>query len=405
MPVPDSSSSQHPAAVQPHLQPIFDVHLGGKISVRPTRPFRDRVDLSNVYTPGVAEVCEHLVANPADKARYTAASHTIAVVSDGTAVLGLGDIGPSASLPVMEGKACLFKQFGGLDAFPIVLDTTDPDRIVDAIVAMAPSFGGINLEDIAAPRCFEIERRVIQALDIPVMHDDQHGTAIVVTAALRNARILTGRADGELRVVIAGACAAGVACAKMLHAAGVLDIIVTDSKGAIHSGRTDLHASKQELLTFTNSGTVAGTTEEVLAGADCFIGLSGGTIDQESIGSMRPDPIVFALSNPHPEIDPTRATERAAVVATGRSDFPNQINNVLAFPGVFKGALQAGATAITESMKMAAAMAIADVVRDELATDRIVPDPFDPRVVPAVTAAVAAAWTAEHAGAGSQLGR
>ncbi|WP_084614639.1 NAD(P)-dependent malic enzyme [Nakamurella lactea] len=389
-----TSSRPHPAAILPHLRPIFDLHEGGKISVELKQPIRDRDDLSKVYTPGVAEVCEHLVSNPADKARYTAATRTIAVISDGTAVLGLGNIGPSASLPVMEGKACLFKQFGGLDAFPIVLDTTDTDRIVDAVIAMAPSFGGINLEDIAAPRCFEIERRVIAALDIPVMHDDQHGTAIVVTAALRNARIVTGRADGDLRVVIAGAGAAGVACAKMLHAAGVSDIIVTDSRGAIHSGRTDLHSSKQELLAFTNSGNVSGTTEEVLAGTDCFIGLSGGTIDPESIATMNPEPIVFALSNPNPEIDPRAAARRAAVVATGRSDFPNQINNVLAFPGVFRGALDVGATAITEPMKIAAALAIADVVRDELAADRIVPDPFDPRVVPAVTSAVAAAWTA-----------
>ncbi|WP_106849485.1 NADP-dependent malic enzyme [Blastococcus sp. Marseille-P5729] len=381
-----------PPPLDPALQPIFDAHDRGKISVELKAPI-DSVDvLSKVYSPGVAEVCTRIADYPTEKAKYTAAPGIVAVVSDGTAVLGLGDIGAEASLPVMEGKSGLFKQFAGLDSFPIVLNTTDVDEIIAAVKAIAPSFGGINLEDISAPRCFEIEDRLKQELDIPVMHDDQHGTAIVVTAALRNARMLSGRKDGEMRIVIAGAGASGIACAKMLYSTGVRDIILTDSKGAIHPWRHDLTPVKQQLLSWTNHEGIRGTTEEILAGKDCFIGLSGSTISEEAIASMNDDPIIFALSNPTPEIHPDVAAKYATVVATGRSDFPNQINNVLAFPGIFRGAMEVGATAITEDMKIAAAVAIADVVLDEMSRDRIIPDPFDPRVVPAVTEAVKKAW-------------
>ena len=381
-----------PPPIDPTLQPIFDAHDKGKISVELKAPIDSAEVLSKVYSPGVAEVCTRIGDYPTEKAKYTSAAHTVAVISDGTAVLGLGDIGPAASLPVMEGKAGLFKQFAGIDSFPIVLNTKDPDEIVNIIKAIAPSFGGINLEDISAPRCFEIEDRLKEELDIPVMHDDQHGTAIVVTAALRNARILSGRKDGEMRIVIAGAGASGIACAKMLYATGVRDIILTDSKGAIHRWRHDLTPVKQQLLSWTNHEEVRGSTEEILAGKDCFIGLSGSTVSEEAIASMSHDPIIFALSNPRPEVHPEIARKYARVVATGRSDFPNQINNVLAFPGIFKGAFEAGATQITDDMKIAAAVAIADVVLDEMTTDKVIPDPFDPRVVPAVTAAVRKAW-------------
>ncbi|MEO6955216.1 MAG: NADP-dependent malic enzyme [Antricoccus sp.] len=386
-----------PPAIDSALQPIFDAHHHGKISIDLKAPIRNLDDLSIVYTPGVAQVCTRIADYPSEKRKYTTAPGIVAVVSDGTAVLGLGNIGPDASLPVMEGKACLFKQFAGIDSFPIVLNTTDVDEIVHAVKAIAPSFGGINLEDISAPRCFEIEDRLKQELDIPVMHDDQHGTAIVVTAALRNARMLSGRKDGELSIVIAGAGASGIACAKMLYSTGVRDIVLSDSKGAIHKGRHDLSPVKQQLLLWTNKNDLRGSTEDVLAGMDCLIGLSGSTIREDAIATMSHDPIIFCLSNPTPEIHPDIAGKYATVVATGRSDFPNQINNVLAFPGIFKGAFQAGATDITEHMKIAAAVAIADVVLDELAPDKIIPDSFDPRVVPAVTAAVAKAWTDGHA--------
>ncbi|GAB3297616.1 NAD-dependent malic enzyme [Epidermidibacterium keratini] len=381
-----------PPPIDPALQPIFDAHDEGKISVELKEPIAGREDLSKVYTPGVAEVCTRIYDYPTEKRKYTAAPHTVAVVSDGTAVLGLGDIGPDAALPVMEGKACLFKQFAGIDSYPIVLNTKDVDEIIETVKAIAPSFGGINLEDISAPRCFEIEDRLKEELDIPVMHDDQHGTAIVVTAALRNARMLSGRKDGELRIVIAGAGASGIACAKMLYSTGVRDIILTDSKGAIDPSRHDLTPVKQQLLSWTNQEGVRGSTEEILAGKDCFIGLSGATVSEEAIASMNHDPIIFALSNPTPEIHPEIARKYATVVATGRSDFPNQINNVLAFPGIFRGAFQAGATQITEEMKIAAAVAIADVVLDEMSTEKILPEPFDERVIPAVTEAVKNAW-------------
>lgn len=381
-----------PPPIDPALQPIFDAHDKGKISVELKAPIDSSDVLSKVYSPGVAEICTRIADFPTEKAKYTAAPGIVAVISDGTAVLGLGNIGPDASLPVMEGKAGLFKQFAGIDSFPIVLSTTDVDEIVATVKAIAPSFGGINLEDISAPRCFEIEDRLKSELDIPVMHDDQHGTAIVVTAALRNARMLSGRKDGEMRIVIAGAGASGIACAKMLYSTGVRDIILTDSKGAIHPWRHDLTPAKQQLLSWTNHEGIRGTTEEILAGKDCFIGLSGSTVSEAAIASMSEDPIIFALSNPTPEIPVDIARKYATVVATGRSDYPNQINNVLAFPGIFKGAFESGATAITDEMKIAAAVAIADVVLDEMTTDKIIPDPFDPRVVPAVTEAVKKAW-------------
>jgi malate dehydrogenase (oxaloacetate-decarboxylating) len=314
----------------------------------------------------------------------------VAVVSDGSAVLGLGDIGPAAALPVMEGKACLFSEFAGLSAVPVVLATNDVDEIVEAVAAIAPSFGGINLEDISAPRCFEIEARLRERLDIPVMHDDQHGTAIVVLAALRNAARVVGRPIGDLRVVVSGAGAAGVACTKILLEAGIGDIAVADSKGVLHPGREDLTPVKSWLAENTNKAGHAGTMVDALAGADVYLGLSGGSVPESAIAAMTEGCIVFSLANPIPEVDPDMAARYAAVVATGRSDLPNQINNVLAFPGVFRGAIDAGATAITEEMKLAAATAIADVVGDDLRADHIVPSPLDRRVATAVAEAVAA---------------
>ncbi|WP_448615811.1 NAD(P)-dependent malic enzyme [Modestobacter sp. URMC 112] len=369
--------------------PAFAVHEGGKLSVRPTRSIDSIADLALTYTPGVARVSSAIAAEPALARRFTWASRVVAVVSDGTAVLGLGDIGPSASLPVMEGKACLFSEFAGLDAVPIVLDTKDTDLIVEIVAAIAPSFGGINLEDISAPRCFEIEARLRERLDIPVMHDDQHGTAIVVLAALRNAARVTGRTPADLRVVIAGAGAAGVATAKILLGAGVGDLAVADSRGVLHTGRDDLTPVKQWLADNTNSSGYAGTMTGALEGADVYVGLSGGSVPESAIATMAPGGIVFSLANPTPEVDPQMAARYAAVVATGRSDLPNQINNVLAFPGVFRGAIDAGAHSITEDMKLAAATAIADVVGDEVRTDYVVPSPLDRRVATAVAEAVA----------------
>ena len=370
--------------------PAFAVHEGGKLSVTPTRGIESIADLALTYTPGVARVSSAIAAEPELARRFTWAPRVVAVVSDGTAVLGLGNIGPVASLPVMEGKACLFKEFAGLSAVPIVLSTTDVDAIVETVVAIAPSFGGINLEDISAPRCFEIEARLRERLDIPVMHDDQHGTAIVVLAALRNAAKVVGRGLAGLRVVVAGAGAAGVACTKILIEAGVGDIAVADSRGILHAGRADLTPVKQWLVENTNKAGYAGTMVGALEGADVYLGLSGGTVPEAAIASMAPNCIVFSLANPTPEVDPEMAAKYAAVVATGRSDLPNQINNVLAFPGIFRGAMDAGAHSITEEMKLAAATAIADVVGEDVRPDYIVPSPLDRRVATAVADAVAA---------------
>ncbi|HOB49520.1 MAG TPA: NADP-dependent malic enzyme [Mycobacterium sp.] len=370
---------------------IFAAHQGGKLSVELKAPLDTQRALSIAYTPGVAQVSRAIAADQTLAARYTWAHRLVAVVSDGSAVLGLGDIGPSASLPVMEGKSALFKTFAGLDSIPIVLDTKDPDEIVDILVKLRPSFGAVNLEDISAPRCFEIERRVIEALDCPVMHDDQHGTAIVVLAALLGATAVLEREMSSMKMVIAGAGAAGVACANILLAKGMADITVLDSKGIVHSGRDDLNSSKADLAARTNPRGLTGGLAEALEGADVFLGVSAGKVPEELIATMAPNSIVFACSNPDPEIHPDVAKRHAAIVATGRSDFPNQINNVLAFPGVFRGALDAGARRITEKMKVAAAEAIFSVVGDDLAPDHIVPSPLDPRVGPAVAAAVAAA--------------
>ena len=370
---------------------IFAAHEGGKLSVELKSPLDTQRALSIAYTPGVAQVSRAIAADATLAKRYTWANRLVAVISDGTAVLGLGDIGPSASLPVMEGKSALFKTFGGLDSIPIVLATKDPDEIVETIVRLRPTFGAVNLEDISAPRCFEIERRVIEALDCPVMHDDQHGTAIVVLAALLGASKALDRDMHTLKIVISGAGAAGIACANILLAKGIGDIIVLDSKGIVHAGRDDLNPFKAELATRTNPRGLTGGIAEALAGADVFMGVSAGLVPEALIATMTPGGIVFAMSNPDPEIHPDVARKYAAVVATGRSDFPNQINNVLAFPGVFRGALDAGARRITEKMKVAAAEAIFSVVGDDLAVDHIVPSALDPRVGPAVAAAVAAA--------------
>ncbi|MDT0348863.1 NAD(P)-dependent malic enzyme [Pseudonocardia charpentierae] len=375
----------------PTTEEIMAAHVGGKLSTGLTAPLRDDRDLSISYTPGVAQVSRAIHADPSLAARYTWTQRLVAVVSDGTAVLGLGDIGPRAALPVMEGKSALFKTFGGLDSIPLVLDTTDVDEIVETLVRLRPSFGAVNLEDVSAPRCFELERRLIEALDCPVMHDDQHGTAIVLLAALRGACAVAGRDLARLRIVISGAGAAGVACARILLAAGATDVVVLDSRGVLVPGRAGVTGEKAALAAVTNPRRVTGGTADALAGADVFVGLSCARLPEELLAVMAPGGFVFALSNPDPEVHPDVAARYAAIVATGRSDFPNQINNVLAFPGVFRGALDAGARRITEAMKLAAAEAIFSVVADDLAPHRIVPSPFDPRVAPAVAAAVAAA--------------
>nr|WP_240351802.1 NADP-dependent malic enzyme [Streptomyces olivoreticuli] len=377
------------------FDPAFALHRGGKMAIQATVPVRDRDDLSLAYTPGVAKVCSAIAEQPELVHDYTWKSQVVAVVTDGSAVLGLGDIGPEASLPVMEGKAILFKQFGGVDAVPIALDCREVDEIVETVARLAPSFGGVNLEDISAPRCFEVERKLQERVDIPVFHDDQHGTAVVTLAALRNAAKLTGRPLGRLRAVISGAGAAGVAIAKILVEAGIGDVAVCDRKGIVSADRDDLNPVKRELAGFTNKAGLFGPLESALKGADVFIGVSGGTVPESAVATMAADALIFAMANPTPEIHPDVAHKYAAVVATGRSDYPNQINNVLAFPGIFAGALQVRASRITEGMKLAAAEALAAVVADELSAECVIPSPFDERVAPAVTAAVAAAARAE----------
>jgi malate dehydrogenase (oxaloacetate-decarboxylating) len=390
----------------------LQLHVGGKIEVQNKSPLKTRDDLSMAYTPGVARVCEVIHADPDKAFQYTIKRNTVAVVSDGSAVLGLGNIGPRAAMPVMEGKAMLFKEFARVDAFPICLDTQDVDEIVAAVQAIAPGFGGVNLEDISAPRCFEIEDRLRASLDIPVFHDDQHGTAVVVLAALLNALKLTGRSIAELRIVIVGVGAAGVAVARILLAAGARNIIGVDSRGALSVERPDyldgsMHPVKRSLAEDTNPERRSGSVADVLEGADLLIGLSGArVVDASALARMAPDPIVFAMANPNPEVSPEEAAPYARIVATGRSDYPNQINNVLAFPGIFRGALDVRAASITEAMKTAAAAAIAAVVHeDELREDYIIPSVFNRDVAPAVATAVAdEARASGIAAAGAEVG-
>jgi malate dehydrogenase (oxaloacetate-decarboxylating) len=377
----------------------FLAHLGGKLTIESKVPIRNRDDLSLIYTPGVARVCAAIAANPADARRLTIKRNTVAVVTDGTAVLGLGAIGPLAALPVMEGKAALFKRFAGIDAFPICLDTQDVDQIVATVKAIAPVFAGINLEDISAPRCFEIEERLKAELDIPVFHDDQHGTAIVVLAALTNALRVVRKQLPDVRIVMSGAGAAGTAILTLLLRAGAKDVVVCDIQGVVHVDRADVAADPQSTLhrvaSSTNPRHVTGTLREALAGADVFVGVSAPNIlTGDDIATMADDAVVFAMANPDPEVDPAAAAEHAAVVATGRSDFANQINNVLAFPGVFRGLLDAQSRAIDVEVLLAAAEAIASVVTDdELNAAYIVPSVFHPQVTAAVAAAVQKAVT------------
>ena len=368
----------------------FLMHLGGKIEVVSRVPLKTRDDLSMAYTPGVGRVSSAIAKDPASVWNLTIKANTVAVVSDGTAVLGLGDIGPEAALPVMEGKALLFKEFGGVDAFPICLATKDVDEIVHVVQAIAPVFGGINLEDISAPRCFEIERRLRETLDIPVFHDDQHGTAIVVLAALLNALKVVGKPIGDVRVVMTGVGAAGVAVAQMLVDAGVRDIVGCDRHGAIARGEAAT-PEKAAFAEWTNPRGFRGSADEALAGADVFLGLSGpGAITADGVRTMADGAIVFAMANPTPEVQPEEIEDAAAVIATGRSDYPNQINNVLAFPGIFRGALDVRASAITSEMELAAAHAIAGIVKpEELGPDYVIPSVFNRDVAPAVAAAVA----------------
>ena len=375
----------------------FLLHAGGKIEVRSKIPLRDRADLSMAYTPGVARICNAIAADPSRVHDLTIKKNTVAVVTDGTAVLGLGDIGPAAAMPVMEGKALLFKEFAGIDAFPICLDVSSAEEIIETVVRLAPVFGGINLEDIAAPRCFEVEERLKELLDIPVFHDDQHGTAVVVLAALQNSLKIVDKKMGDLKVVIAGVGAAGVAIAKILMQAGVENVIGLDRKGAVFTGRGDLNASKQWFAENTNPEMRQGAVHEVMPGADVFVGVSGpGLLVRDDLRAMHRDPIVFALANPDPEILPEEAAGLATVIATGRSDYPNQINNVLCFPGIFRGALDSGATTITEGMKLAAAEAIASAVSEnELCADYIVPSVFNRDVVHLVADGVAKAAASE----------
>jgi malate dehydrogenase (oxaloacetate-decarboxylating) len=373
----------------------FEMHKKGKIEQHNKYPLKTRDDLSMAYTPGVARVCEYIAEDQAKAFEFTIKANTVAVVSDGSAVLGLGDIGPEAAMPVMEGKAMLFKEFADVDAFPICLASNEPDRIVETVKLMAPTFGGINLEDISAPRCFEIEDRLKQELDIPVFHDDQHGTAVVVMAALFNALKIVGKPIERLRVMMLGLGAAGVACTKMMHASGITEIIGCDRQGAISTERFDyadnsMTPIKRWYAENSNPEKRSGGPNEVIEGCDLFIGLSGpGLIEAKSLEKMNDDAIVFAMANPTPEVMPEDAEPYVRIMATGRSDYPNQINNVLCFPGIFRGALDAGAPRITEEMKLAAARGIAEVVTEEdLAPDYIIPSVFNRDVAPTVARAV-----------------
>jgi malate dehydrogenase (oxaloacetate-decarboxylating) len=383
------------AKVLSYSDRTFEMHQGGKIEIHNKYPLKTRDDLSMAYTPGVARVCTAIAEEPTRAFELTIKRNMVAVVTDGSAVLGLGDIGPEAAMPVMEGKAMLFKEFAGVDAFPIALSTNDPEQIIQTVKLMAPTFGGINLEDISAPRCFEIEDRLKEELDIPVFHDDQHGTAVVVMAALFNSLKIVGKPIEDLRVLYLGLGAAGVACTKMMMEAGITKIIGCDRKGALSTKRDDYEAGemteiKRWYAENTNPEEILGDPNDVIEGCDLFVGLSGpGLLEAKSLEKMNDDAIVFAMANPTPEVMPEDAEPYVRIMATGRSDYPNQINNVLCFPGVFRGALDAGAPQITEAMKMAAARGIAEVVADEdLAEDYIIPSAFDRDVAPAVASAV-----------------
>jgi malate dehydrogenase (oxaloacetate-decarboxylating) len=376
------------------LAEILKIHENGKINVASNAPIKDYETLSAVYTPGVAKICRAVEADPALAKKYTIAGNTVAIVTDGTAVLGLGDIGALAGLPVMEGKAALFREFGGVNAFPILLDTKDTNEIIETILRIAPTFGGINLEDIAAPRCFEIERRLKEKLNIPVFHDDQHGTAVVTLAGLFNALKVVNKKLADVKIVINGAGAAGIAVARLLLASGAGYITLCDREGAIHAGRAGLNPEKMLIAALTNQAGLRGGVNEILAGQDVFIGVSvKDALTAAAVKTMNKDPIVFAMANPDPEIRPELIVDTAAVIATGRSDYPNQINNVLCFPGMFKGAFAARATDITQEMCLAAARAIAAcVAENDLSRNNIIPSVFDKNVAEGVAGAVAEAW-------------
>jgi len=368
----------------------FLLHLGGKIEITSKIPLKTRDDLSMAYTPGVARICKAIHEKPESAYNLTIKRNSVAIVTDGSAVLGLGNLGPLAAMPVMEGKAMLFKHFAGVDAYPICLDTQEPDRIIDTVLNISPGFGGINLEDISAPRCFAIEKTLQEKLNIPVFHDDQHGTAVVLTAAFLNALKISGKKAEDLKVVVLGIGAAGTACSRMLHELGVRNLVGCDREGALYQGQPGVSIEKAEFAGWTNPDREKGSVGEVLAGADVFIGLAGpNLITVNDLKSMRKDPVIFAMSNPEPEINPDKAWEVASIVATGRSDYPNQVNNVLCFPGIFRGALDCQAREINDEMKLAAAYAIANVIPEEaLQPDYIIPSVFDENVVPAVAKAV-----------------